>query len=68
MPNHVTVASSSTEIWPLEIRVSLNSHDSFLKGKLENRAPTSCRLGPILSQSTISFELYTKIMEEIDVE
>jgi len=41
MPDHVTLASSSTEIWPFEIRVistfcgSLNSHDTFLKENLK---------------------------------
>jgi len=30
--------------------------------------PTSCRLCSILSQSTISFELYAKIAEETDLE
>jgi len=36
--------------------------------KFENRAPTGCRPGPILSTSTISFELHAKVAEEIDVE
>jgi len=34
---------------------SLNSHDSFLQRKFLNWAPTSCRLGSILSWSTITF-------------
>jgi len=29
---------------------------------------TGCRLGPILSTSSISFELHTKVAEEIDLE
>jgi len=36
--------------------------------KFENRAVTGCRPGPILSTSTISFELHAKVAEEIDVE
>jgi len=36
--------------------------------KFENRAPTGCRSGPILSTSTVSFELHAKVAEEIDLE
>jgi len=57
-------------IWNLcniDIPQSLNWHHSFPKRKFENRAQNSCRQGPILSQSTISFELHFK-MAEIDVE
>jgi len=36
--------------------------------KFENRAPTSCRSGPILSTLIISFELHAKVAEEIDLE
>jgi len=73
MPNHVTLSSSNTEIWPFKIRVILRFHevwtpDSFLTRKLENLALTSCRPGPILSQSTISFELRPKMAEEKDLE
>jgi len=35
--------------------------------KFENRAPTSSRPGPILSASTVSFELHPKVAE-IDLE
>ena len=31
-------------------------------------APKSCRPGPILLMSTISFELHAKVAEEIDLE
>jgi len=41
---------------------------AFLERKVENRTQTSCRSGPILSLSTISFELYAKVAEETDVE
>jgi len=54
-PNHITVASRSTEIWPFEFRQilinigrSLNSRDSFPRRKVKNRAQTSCSPGPIL--------------------
>jgi len=54
MPKHVTVASSSREIWPFKIRVistfcKVGTSDSFLRRKFENQAPATCRLGPILS-------------------
>jgi len=35
---------------------------------VENRPPTSCSPGAILSPPTISFELYAKVAEEIDLE
>jgi len=46
----------------------LKSRDSLLRRKFKNRMPTSCRLCSILSQSTISFELYAKMAEETDLE
>jgi len=52
----------------MDIRGSLNSRYSFPRRKFENRAPESCRPGPILSLSTVSFELHAKMAEEIDVE
>jgi len=52
----------------IDILQSLKSHDSFLRRKFKNRALTNCRLGSILSQSTISFELHSKMMEDIDLE
>jgi len=75
-PNHVTVALCSTEIWPFEIWISwnidiwriLNSRDSFPRTKFKNRALTSCRSGPILWQTTVSFELREKVAEEIHLE
>ena len=47
---------------------SWNCSDSFLGRKFENLAPISCRPGPILSTSTVSFELHAKVAEEIDME
>ena len=60
-----------TAIWSscsIYIPWSLNSCDSFLRRKFENRAPTSCRLRPILWWSTISFQLHVKMAEETDLE
>jgi len=54
--------------WNIDIRVSLNSHDSFPGRKFENRTPTSCRTGAIVSLSTISFDVHAKMAEEIDLE
>ena len=54
--------------WNMDIQRSLNSRDSFPRREFENRAPTSCRSGPILSPSTSSFELHVKVAEEIDLE
>ena len=55
-PNHVTVASPSTEICG-----HLNSSDTFPRRKFEKWPPRSCRPGPILSISTVSFELHAKV-------
>jgi len=74
VPDHLTIACSSTEIWPFEISVISTfrevwtQRDSFLKRKFENWAPTGSRLGPVLSWSTISFELHAKMAEERDLE
>jgi len=73
MPDHVTAASSSTEIWPFELRDidiprSLNSCDSFPIRKFETLTQRSCRPGLILSPPIISFELHMKIADEIDLE
>jgi len=46
----------------------MNCSDTFPRKKFENRAPTGCRLGPILSTSTVSFEQCAKVAEEIDLE
>ena len=45
-----------------------NSHDSFPRRKIKNRALVSCSTGPILSPSIISFELQAKRAEGTDVE
>ena len=72
LPNRVTLSSNNTEISPFEVRVisrfPLNFCDSFLRRKLENRAPESCRLVLILSSPITSFELHAKMAEEIDLE
>jgi len=52
----------------MDIRGSLNSRYSFPRRKFENQALTSCRPGPILSLSTVSFELHAKMAEKIGVE
>ena len=54
--------------WNIDISWSLNCSDTFPRRKFENRALTSCRSGPILSTSTISFELHAKVAEELDLE
>jgi len=54
--------------WNIDSPRSVNSCDSLPRRKLENRAPISCRAGPTLSLSTISFELHAKMTEEIDAE
>jgi len=54
--------------WNMDIGRSLNSRDSFPRREFKTRAPISCRPGPILWRSTISFELHAKPAEEIDVE
>ena len=54
--------------WNIDIRGNLNCRDSFRKRKFKNLAQITCRTDPILSPSTISFELYAKMAEEIDLE
>ena len=46
----------------------MNSSDTFPRRKFENWPPRSYRPGPILSISTVSFELHAKVAEEIDLE
>jgi len=46
----------------------MNCSDTFPRKKFENRVPTGCRPGPILSTSAVSFELHAKVAEEIDLE
>ena len=46
----------------------MNCSDTFPRKKFENRTPTGCRSGPILSISTISFDVDAKMAEEIDLE
>jgi len=52
----------------MDIGRSLTSRDSFPIRKFKNRAQTSCSPSPILSPPTMSFELHTKVVEEIDME
>jgi len=72
MPDHITLATSNTEIRTFEIpvisilREVLSHVIAFSEGMFKNRAPTSCRLGPILS--TISFELHTKMANKTGLE
>ena len=54
--------------WNMESLQSLNYCDSFRTRKFENQALAGCRPGPTLSLTTISFQLQTKVAEEIDVE
>ena len=73
-PNHLTVASRTTEIWPFQCcelsnnLQSLNSRASFPRKKVENRSQTSCSPGPILSLTNISFVLHPKMAEKTDLE
>jgi len=46
----------------------MNCSATFPRKKFENRATIGCRPGPILSTSSISFELHAKVVEEIDLE
>jgi len=46
----------------------MNCSDTFPRRKFENRTMTGCRSGPILSTSSISFELHAKVAEDIDLE
>ena len=64
IPDHVTLASSNTVIWPFENAVISTFREVWSRDSLL----TSCRPGPILSQPTISFELHAKMAEEIDLE
>ena len=54
--------------WNIDILWSLNSVDTFPRKKFENWPPRSHTSGPILSISTVSFELHAKVSEEIYVE
>jgi len=54
--------------WNIDIRRSLNSREIFRRRKFENRSPKNCRPGPILSTSTINFELHAKLAQGIDLE
>jgi len=64
VPKYVAIWMS----WNIDIPWSMNCSDTFPRKKFENRAPTGCRPGPILSTSTVSFELHAKVAEEIDIE
>jgi len=64
VPKYVAIWMS----WNIDIPWSMNCSDTFPRKEFENRAPTGCRPGPILSTSTVSFELHAKVAEEIDLE
>ena len=75
MPNHLTVASRTTEIWPFEFREisTFRKVSTLLIAFLEGNSKTGLRQavdrpGPILSPPTISLELDAKMTEEIDLE
>ena len=71
-PNHVTVASCTTKIWPFKFREISTFGEvwtlviAFLEGN--SKIGLWQAVGPILSPSTISFELHAKMAEEIDLE
>ena len=72
-PNHVTSITQYRNMaiwvsWNIDILRSLNSRDSFPGRKFENRTSTSCRPRAAVSLSTISFDVHTKVAEEIDLE
>jgi len=73
LPNHVTVASHTTKIWPFEFREISTLDDvwtlviAFLEGN-SKIGLRQCSPGRILSPPTISFEVHVKTMEETDVE
>jgi len=54
--------------WNIDIWRGFNSRDSFPGRKFENRTPISCRPHAVVSLSTISFDVYMKVAEEIDLE
>ena len=62
VPKYVAIWLS----WNIDITWSMNCSYTFPRKKFENRAPTGCRPGPILS--TISFDVHAKMAEEIDLE
>jgi len=64
VPKYVAIWMS----WNIDIPWSMNCSDTFPRKKFENLAPICCRSGPILSTSTVSFELHAKVAEEIDLE
>jgi len=64
VPKYVAIWMS----WNIDIPWSMNCSDTFPRKKFGNRAMTGCRPGPILSTTTVSFELHVKVAEEIDLE
>jgi len=66
VPNSVTVASHSSEIWPFEFcEISTFGEvwtlvRAFVEGNWKIRLPQAVDPGPILSLLTISFDLHTK--------
>ena len=76
IPDHVTAAWTIRiymALWIISCNIdilrSLKSCDSFLRRKLKNRAPTSCRIRPIQYHNQPSvLRIRTKTAEEIDLE
>ena len=62
MPDHVTVASSSTEIWPFEIRVISTFREAWTHVIAVDEVPY------YQFWATVCFELCGKMWEEIDLE
>ena len=52
-------------LWNIDSGQSSNSRDSVPGRKFQHQTLRSCRSYPILSSPTISFELHTKMAEEI---
>jgi len=75
MPDHVTVASSNTEIWPFEICVISTFREAwthviaFLKGNFKIELRQAVDEVPYYQfWATVCFELRGKMWEEIDLE
>jgi len=66
LPNRVTLSSSSTEIWPFEIRVMSTFREvwTHVITFLKENSKIELRLGPVF---TIRFDLHAKMAEEIDL-
>jgi len=63
----ISVTDRSTDHATRSVRIG-RIYARSIAMRPKNRAQTSCSPGPILSPSTISFELHAKMAEEIDLE